>query len=194
MNKKALIIFIIAVFLLVLLYFTPIWSIQLNAPQYPEGIGLNIWINKITGKNPNDLKNINGLNHYIGMKEIRPDAIKELKFIPYIVGFMLLLGVTAIYLRSKKIFYIWVFLFVIFMVSGMVDFYLWEYDYGHNLAPNAAIKIPGMSYQPPLFGAKQLLNMRTTSLPHAGGILAGMSLILCIWAVIIQRNSTEFKK
>ena len=53
----------------------------------------------------------------------------------------------------------------------MYDFYLWEYDYGHNLNPDAAIKIPGMSYQPPLIGTKQILNMRTTSLPAAGGLV-----------------------
>jgi len=76
--------------MLVLMYFFPLWSISLQAPQYPEGLGLYININSIEGHKPNDLQSINGLNHYIGMKKIEPDSILELKLMPYIVGFFLL--------------------------------------------------------------------------------------------------------
>ncbi len=57
----------------------------------------------------------------------------------------------------------------------MVDFYLWEYDYGHNLDPTAAIKIPGMSYQPPLIGSKPLLNFNASSWPGPGGWAAAFA-------------------
>ncbi|PKL87902.1 MAG: hypothetical protein CVV23_13145, partial [Ignavibacteriae bacterium HGW-Ignavibacteriae-2] len=67
-KERALIIF--ASILLIGVFFFPIWRIDLNAPQYPEGIGLRIWVNKITGANDFDLQNINKLNHYIGMKKI----------------------------------------------------------------------------------------------------------------------------
>ncbi len=65
-------------------YFLPIWEISLDAPQYPEGLGMTIWINTIKG----DLQTINGLNHYIGMKTIQPDSIKELKIMPYLLGLL----------------------------------------------------------------------------------------------------------
>ena len=77
--------------LLLLTFLFPLWYINLEAPQYPEGIGLEIWINQITGQKPNDLTNINGLNHYIGMKTIVPDAIPELKIMPFIIIFMIVL-------------------------------------------------------------------------------------------------------
>ena len=63
--------------LLLAVYVLPLWRIKLIAPQYPEGLGLQIWVNQITGFKPGDLNNINGLNHYIGMRAIEPDMPRE---------------------------------------------------------------------------------------------------------------------
>ena len=180
-----------AALLLLLVYIFPLWSIDLNAPQYPEGIGLLIWVNKITGKNPNDLRNINGLNHYIGMKEINPDSIPELKIMPALIAVMSVLGLILAAAGRKKLFLAWIVLLILIMAVGLVDFYLWEYDYGHDLNPKAAIKIPGMSYQPPLLGSKQLLNMRTSSWPHIGGWAIVLSAIVGILSLtVLNRKNT----
>ena len=69
----------------------------------------------------------------------------------------------------------WVGVFLIGSVAGLVDFWLWSYDYGHNLDPTAAIQVPGMTYQPPLIGSKQLLNFVATSWPGLGGLAAMVS-------------------
>lgn len=180
MKRQSRILIATASLLLIGLYFTPLWWIKLDAPQYPEGLGLYIWINQITGENPNDLQTINGLNHYIGMKHITPESIPELTLMPYIVGFLILSGLCITILNKRNWLAVWIGIFLIVLIAGLVDFYLWEYDYGHNLDPNAPIKVPGMTYQPPLIGTKQLLNMRTTSLPYIGGVLAGLSFLLGI--------------
>ena len=60
----------------------PLWRVTLEAPQYPEGIGMLIHVNGVTGVKEHDLANINGLNHYIGMKTIEPDAIPVLHVMP----------------------------------------------------------------------------------------------------------------
>lgn len=179
--------------MLIGLYFTPLWWIKLDAPQYPEGLGLYIWINQITGENPNDLKTINGLNHYIGMKHITPESIPELMLMPYVVGFLVLSGLVLPVLNKRNWLTVWIGIFLIILIAGLVDFYLWEYDYGHNLDPNAPIKVPGMTYQPPLIGTKQLLNMRTTSLPYIGGLLAGLSFLLSafVWFKEKRKSSTR---
>ena len=70
----------------------------------------------------------------------------------------------------------------------MVDFYRWNYNYGHNLDPNAAIIVPGMSYQPPLIGYKQLLNFGAYSMPATGGMLFITTGILLLLVVLIERN------
>src|SRR5205807_534094 len=76
---------VVASVLLVTLFALPLWRIRLVAPQYPEGLGMSIRLNAITGLKPHDLDNINGLNHYIGMQAIEPDAIPELRIMPWII-------------------------------------------------------------------------------------------------------------
>lgn len=183
MKKQHRITMAVAALLLLALYYFPIWSIALEAPQYPEGIGLDIYINTIEGKQPQDLQNINGLNHYIGMKEIQPDSIPELKFMPPIIAFLIVTGLIIAIWGNRKWVLAWLVLFLLLAVVGLVDFYLWEYDYGHNLDPNAAIKVPGMTYQPPLIGSKALLNFNAISLPHTGFFFALASMVMAglVW-------------
>jgi copper chaperone NosL len=168
----------VAALMLIGMYFLPMWSISLDAPQYPEGLGLKIYINTITGAAENDLTNINGLNHYIGMKRIEPDSIAELRYMPMIIGVMIALGLLSVWLGRRWMALAWSSVFVILGIVGITDFYLWEYDYGHNLDPHAAIVIPGMSYQPPLIGSKQLLNFTAHSYPDVAGYIAGASILL----------------
>lgn len=186
--KKITKIFIIASSLaMIAAFFTPIWMIDLEAPQYPEGLGMQIWINKITG----DLNTINGLNHYIGMKKIEPDSIKELTIMPFVLGFLIAMGVITGIAGKKKILGFFVIIFLIAGIAGGVDFYMWEYDYGHDLDPTAAIIVPGMSYQPPLFGSKQLLNFVAHSYPDTGGwIVIGAGIL----AVLLYFYELKFNK
>ncbi len=162
------------------LYLLPLWHIALKAPQYPEGIGMYIWVDQITGQKPHDLQNINGLNHYIGMKPIDPDAIPELRFMPVALGALIAIGLGAALWGRRRGLYLWTAAFTAGALAGLADFYRWGYDYGHSLDPTAAIKIPGMSYQPPLLGSKQILNFIATSLPAAGGWIAFLVLALAI--------------
>ena len=165
----------------------PLWRISLHAPQYPQGLGIDIWIHRIEGATPHDLQNINGLNHYIGMKAIVPDSIPELRYMKYFaVGLAALAGAVAL-ARRRWLLAAWVVVAAILAGAGMHDFYQWEYAYGHELNPDAAIKIPGMSYQPPMFGTKQLLNFTTTAYPGVGGLLAmlavGLGFAALMWEV-----------
>jgi copper chaperone NosL len=178
---------------LLLLFVLPLWQILLWAPQYPEGLGMHIWINRITGIGPNDLQNINGLNHYIGMHEIRPDGIPELRIFPWIVVALAAGAVAVAALGRRWLLYAWGAGFVAFAVLGLVDFYRWEHDYGHDLDPNAAIRIPGASYQPPLIGSRQILNFVADSWPAAGGwvaIAAGFTAV-AVMAFELYRSRTR---
>ena len=176
--KSSKLIMLLAALLLLVLFVVPLWRITLEAPQYPDGITMYIWINQITGDTEYTLQNINILNHYIGMKYIEPDSIPELKYFPYIVVFMSLLGIMAAFLKSHKWRLAWAILLLVLAGLGVYDFYLWEYDYGHNLSPTAPIKVPGMAYQPPLFGSQMLLNFKASSYPHWGGIALMLSIVL----------------
>ena len=164
----------LAALLLALTYFFPLWRISLTAPQYPEGLGMYIWTHTILGSHAGDLNNINDLNHYIGMKkESPPESIRELKIMPWVMRGMMLLGLAVAWRGTRRLLLVWLLLFGALALGGLVDFYLWGYDYGHHLdTAHAIIKVPGMSYQPPLIGAKKLLNFRAISLPGIGGWVA----------------------
>lgn len=169
--------------------FFPLWRVSLTAPQYPEGLGMHIWAHTVSGVEPNDLQNINGLNHYIGMKTIVPESIPELQFMrPGIIA-MSVVGLLVAFMGRRRWILVWGSALLLSALVGLVDFWRWEYDYGHNLdLEHAPIKVPGMSYQPPLFGSKKLLNFTATSLPATGGILAIASVILAVAAPVVARR------
>lgn len=194
MSNNSRVLLAIAAAALLLLFVFPLWTIRLQAPQYPEGLGLQIRINTIEGVGPNDLRNINGLNHYIGMKKIEPDAIPELRFMPWIVVGLAGLGLAAAASGRRSALYVWFALLAILAVAGMVDFWLWEYDYGHNLDETAAIKVPGMSYQPPLIGSKRLLNFTATSWPGIGGWIAFAVGALGAWLVFRELRAARGRR
>lgn len=194
MEKKSRYLIAFSSLLLILVYFLPIWMISIEAPQYPEGMGLYIWINQITGENENDLRTLNGLNHYIGMKEIEPDSIPELVIIPYVILFFLIFGLFNSIKGNKKLILVWIGLFCLMGIVGIYDFWVWEYDYGHNLNPNAPIKVPGMNYQPPLIGEKQLLNINALSLPYIGSFIIFISIALNMLAYFLQSKADKKKQ
>lgn len=189
MNSLSKKILLLASLILVLTYFFPLWNINLEAPQYPEGIGLRIWLDQITGLKENDLQNINGLNHYIGMAKINPDDIPELNIMPYAIAFMILFGLFNAVKGNNKSVITWLILFIILGVIGMYDFYIWEYNYGHNLDLTAPIKVPGMTYQPPLVGSKQLLNITAISLPAISAYIIFASIIFTAAALFINSKT-----
>lgn len=191
MNSLSKKILLFASLMLVLTYFFPLWNINLEAPQYPEGIGLRIWLDQITGLKENDLQNINGLNHYIGMAKINPDDIPELKIMPYAIGFMILFGLFNALKGNNKSVIAWLILFIILGVIGLYDFYMWEYNYGHNLDLTAPIKVPGMTYQPPLVGSKQLLNITAISLPAISAYIIFASIIFTVIALFINSKNKK---
>jgi len=182
LSKQSKWLLIISALFLAVSIFIPIWRIELDAPQYPEGLGLQIFSYKLGG----DVAIINGLNHYIGMQTLHEENFIEFTLLPYIIGFYALLMLFTGLKGGRKLLYITFTAFMAFGIIAMIDFWRWEYNYGHNLDPNAAIIVPGMAYQPPLIGFKQLLNFGAYSIPDIGGwsfIGAG---VLCLIAVAIE--------
>ncbi len=191
MNWKSRMLMALAALMLIGLYHQPFWTIDMSAPQYPEGIGMYIHIDNVTGHKRHDLQSINTLNHYIGMAEIHKEDFWEFEVMPWIFGFLIAFGLFAAALGSVKLVITWLALMVILGVVGFVDFYMWGYEYGHNLNPDAPIKVPGMSYQPPLIGCKQLLNINACSWPYIGSIFIGLSVMLAGSVVWIEKFSKK---
>ncbi len=192
LSRPQRIIIFVSGILLVVVLFVPLWQIQLAAPQYPEGLVLKMYPNKIAG----NVDIINGLNHYIGMKTLHTKDFMEFTILPYIIGFFALLSFLVFFLKKQKGLTVLFTFFVIFGIIAMVDFWRWEYAYGHDLNPEAPIQVPGMAYQPPLIGYKQLLNFGAYSIPDVGGflfILVGLLLLVALLIPWYKKKTKRFK-
>jgi len=186
LQRSSRIVVAAAALSLLVLYLVPLWRIELHAPQYPEGLGLRIWVGQITGARPNDLNSINGLNHYIGMHAIVPDDFPELRLMPWLLGGLVASGLIVALVGRRGPLYLWLQLIALGAVAGLVDFYRWGYAYGHELDEHAAIKVPGMSYQPPVIGTKQLLNFHAASWPDVGAWIVALCLAVGVTVAILE--------
>lgn len=200
--KKAGKIMIIGSLLLLSLFKFPLWNIMLGAPQYPEPLGMNIHIDGIKGVSEFDLTNIDGLNHYIGMKVIpKPTDMWEFSVFPKVISTMAALGVLIGLLGffskvSYKWFIGWFIIMAVLGMLGMYDFNEWLTSYGSDLDPHAIIKVVNpdgtpMSYKPPLLGYQKMLNFDVTSLPHTGGYLMFVGMALTVVAFFVGKKETK---
>lgn len=182
--------------LLLGLFIFPLWSISLEAPQYPNGIGMNIHLDGLQGKEKHDIQNIDGLNHYIGMRNLpKSDEMWEFSVFPKVVGGMSLLGIfigLIAYFKkiSPKWFLAWLGILCVLGVLGMYDFNNWMIDYGTNLDPKAIMKMTDvngnpLSYKPPLFGTQKILNFVAHSYPHIGAYMMSFGMFLTFLAYIV---------
>jgi copper chaperone NosL len=188
MKNPARWMLLLAALLLVPAFTLPLWSIKLVAPQYNDGLGMYIGVRDIWGHTAHDIQNINILNHYIGMKPIVPAEVDLLQLMP--IALAVLIGgaiLTAIIGRRWAI-ASWLGVFAAFGVAGFYEFYSWNYDFGHNLSPDAPIKVPGMTYQPPIIGTTTLLTIRASSYPSWGTLFVTLAFALGVAGLVFGNN------
>jgi hypothetical protein len=168
-------------------YYYPLWNLTMFAPQYPQGLRLDIYAFQLLGGNGGqDLKEINLLNHYIGMHDLSPTDFTEFYWIPFVVGALALLTLrAAVHGRMEHL------VDVIVLNGYFAAFSLWSfahklYLYGHELAPTAPVKVP--PFMPPLLGYRQIANFEVYSYPGAASYALGAATLLLILAAAIVRT------
>ncbi|MBK6900465.1 MAG: hypothetical protein IPH09_14850 [bacterium] len=145
----------------------PLWTIRMEAPQYPQGLSMDIYAYRLSGGHDGrDIAEINNLNHYIGMMKIERSSIPELGWIPFAFGFLALLALRAAALGTLRDLVDLCVLLAYVTVFFFGRFILMLYNFGHRLAPEAAIKVE--PFMPVVIGTKQIANFTTHSLPNFG--------------------------
>ena len=145
--------------------FLPVWQITLHAPQYPDGLSVMIYPHTVGG----ELREVNLLNHYIGMQEITPNEFPEFKFIPFFILRFFGFAVLAALVGRLPIAAIGYLDFVVFGAVMLYDFQQWLTEYGHNLSPEAPITME--PFTPKFIGTTVVGNFTVTSMPSDGAIL-----------------------
>jgi copper chaperone NosL len=175
---------VVAALLLVAIYIFPLWNLTMFAPQYPDGLQLDIYSYKLVGGNNNqDIKEINILNHYIGMRDLAAEDFTEFKWLPFAVGIVGLLYLRAAVLGTLGQLFDVLVLNIYFSLFSLWSFGYKLYSYGHNLDPTAAVKVD--PFMPPMFGYKQLANFEVYSYPQAASYAMGLSALLVVAALVV---------
>jgi hypothetical protein len=175
---------LLAALLLAAVYVAPLWNMTMFAPQYPHGLRLDIYSYKLAGgNNDQDIKEINVLNHYIGMRDLAEEDFTEFKWLPFVVG-----ALGLLYLRVAAIGTLMNLVDILVLNIYFSAFALWSfayklYMYGHTLSPTAAVKVD--PFMPPLFGYKQLANFEVYSYPAPASYAMVASALLLVAALVI---------
>ena len=182
-NRTGRLLLLAAILLLLLGGVLPLWRISLVAPQYAEGLTLDMYAYQIVaGNNGQDLAEINTLNHYIGMKPIAQADFLEMKVLPFAIGVFALLALRSVVIGRIVTLVDLSVLFLYFGAFSLGSFAYRLYSYGHHLDPRAPMKIE--PFMPVVMGSQQIANFVQTSLPLAGTICMSAFLVLLIAALV----------
>jgi hypothetical protein len=168
--------------------FLPLWRIRLVAPQYAEGLSLEMYTYKIVaGNNGQDLNEINTLNHYIGMKPIVEKDFVEMQVMPFAIGAFAVLGLRAVAIGRVVNLVDLAVLFGYFTAFALGSFAYRLYSYGHRLDPTAPMRIE--PFMPVLIGDQQIANFVQSSLPLAGSFVLAAFLPALLGAIWLSRRN-----
>lgn len=178
---------VIAAALIAVAAFMPLWNLILNAPQYPDGVRLTAYGSRMEG----DLQEINALNHYVGIPRIDPASIWELKFFPFaIAGLVGVLLLGAFFARRRALRLAIVAVVWMLPVGFLLDLQWWLYRYGHDLNPDAPIRLD--PFTPRVLGSTEIVNFDSDAMVTGGFwlfILAALIITAGPWTVRFVRDS-----
>jgi hypothetical protein len=180
---KSRIVTLLAFFVLIPTLFVPLWNMTFFAQQYPEGLQLFIYTHDLVGGDGgNDLVEINVLNHYIGMAELRPSDFTELKWIPLLIGLIGLLILRAATIGNMRSLVDILLIFIYFGGFSLWSFWYKLNYYGAHLDPKASVKVE--PFMPPMFGYRLVGQFDVYSYPSYGSYcfaLVGVLLLCGVW-------------
>lgn len=182
-DLSARLMLLAAAVLLVATYFFPLWNLTMFAPQYPDGLRLDIYSYTLSGgNNGQDIREINVLNHYIGMQDLVNESFTEFNWMPFVIGALGLLIMRAAVHGTVAALLDVTMLFVYFGAFSLWSFGYKLYRYGHDLDPAAAVQVP--PFMPPMFGYQQIANFEVYSYPRAASyaMLAVVGLLVAALA------------
>ncbi|MFH0945251.1 MAG: cytochrome C [Planctomycetota bacterium] len=162
----------------------PYWHMTLHAPQYPKGLTVDAYVDRLEG----DVREIDGLNHYIGMRPLGEAAQLERELSIIAIATLALLLAATVFIHSK-----WAALAalpaVFYPVIFLGDLYFWMNNFGQNLDPTAALSNSIKPFTPPVLGEGYVGQFRTVAVPGSGLILAAIATLLVVMGLWFHRRA-----
>ncbi|HET9888115.1 MAG TPA: nitrous oxide reductase family maturation protein NosD [bacterium] len=177
-------LFVAATILLLVSILVPYWEMTLHAPQYPKGLRVHAYVNRLEG----DVQEIDELNHYIGMRKLDEAARMERAIAIQAIGVItgLILGAILIHNRLAALLALPALLFPI---GFLVDLQVWLWHFGQHLDPHAALSNSVKAFVPPVLGIGRVGQFHTVSVPGQGLILASIASLLVLVGLWAHRRA-----
>jgi hypothetical protein len=189
-------VILLAALMLIPTYWVPLWRMAFYSNQFPDGLNLYIYSHTLEGGHPpgrDDLREINTLNHYIGMRPLLESDFSEFKWIPLMIGIFFILALRTLVIGKMSNLVDTTVLFMYFGLFSFWSFYNRLFQYGHNLDPTAPVKV--QPFMPPLVGSKQIANFTVYSYPAAGSyFMVAFWLLLLVALVLSARDGQPLLK
>ena len=183
LKPRARILLAVLTIPLALSFTQPLWRISMEAPQYPNGLYLDVFAYTVEGgNNGQHMQEINTLNHYIGMHTLDREAMSDLDWLPFALGALLIFALRVAAIGNVSALVDLVVMTTYVSGFAMARFVYTLYIFGHHLRPDAPVKVPG--FMPAVLGSKQIANFTTHSWPHAGSYFL-MTFVLGTLGVLV---------
>lgn len=192
LGKRNRLIVLLAALFLIPTWFFPLWNMTMFSNQYPDGLDLHIYTYKLEGGASaarDDLREINTLNHYIGMRPLLESDFSEFVWLPLMMGIFFILALRAVVIGKMAGLVDTAVLFMYSSLFSFWGFYHKLYQYGHQLDPAAPVKVE--PFMPPMFGSHQLANFQVQSYPGAASYF--MVVFFLLMAAVIVVKWAKFK-
>jgi nitrous oxidase accessory protein len=146
----------------------PLWTLTMRAPQYPKGLRLTAYGSSMVG----DVRELNILNHYIGMPAIEAPALETAMFPIGIAALIVLCLLTPFHKWLRRLAIAAVAMTPVFIVADLQ----WRlYTFGHTLNPQAPIRLK--PFTPLVIGTSHMGNFVSTGMVASG--------VLCLFAAAL---------
>lgn len=178
------ILMVTAAVLILISIFLPYWKLTLFAPQYPEGLKVELYVNRATG----DIQELDILNHYIGMKSMKEAAPLERSLSIFLIAGVILLAVATIYVHSPIALFLTIPA-ILYPAFFLGDLYFWLRYFGTNLSPYAPLSGAVKSFVPPILGDSTIANFKTTATWEIGLFLSIAASIIIIAGLYFHRKA-----
>lgn len=161
-------------------FFRPWWSFKLYAPQYPQGLDLQISLTGMGG----DVHEIDLLNHYIGMKHLATAAQVERHLAGYGVAAICVVTLALLMVAGKKLNRLVWIPALAFPAVFLADSFYWLFTYGHGLDPKAPLHIA--PFTPEMFGNGKIGQFETFASPSLGFWLAVAGVAMAVVGTVVR--------
>jgi hypothetical protein len=181
----------LAVVPLLLGFTSPLWRITLTAPQYPDGLYVDVLpYTLVGGHGGQDLQEINTINHYIGMHHIDRASLSDLDWIPFALGILAILTLRVAAIGNVRSIVDLAVGSGYVLLFAFARFYYRLYTMGHDLSPEAPFHV--QPFTPPVFGSREIANFTSASYPQRGSFYVGAFLFVVLammaWNLFVGRR------